>query len=157
MFEEIPSQAILIIVFLIIGAIRWVIENVLGKKKQPPQEHWEEYGYEERADYAEPQTHSLEDLYEEARREILDRQNQRTPEPEVVQEKLSEYQQPPSAPPPLPPVQGKVRINTPAPPPASSPSPSLQKSVKRPALTEAEKQAAEAFQQLGQKLSLIHI
>lgn len=139
--DDIPFQAIIIIVFLIVGAIRWVLENILGKKNQPTQEHWEEYDYEERADYAQPKTNSLEDLYEEARREILDRQNRKAPEPEVVREKLNEYQEP-SSPPPLPSTPGKVRINQPAP---------VQKEEKRPTLTEAQKKAAESFQQLSEK------
>lgn len=132
---------VIIIVFLVIGAIRWVIENISGKKQPPTQEHWEEYDYEER-DYHRPQPDSLEDLYEEARREILDRQNRNDPQPEVVEEKLREHSMPPSAPPPLP---GKVVVNKPK-PPAQKEAPVTFKKVERPRLTEEEKKALAAFE-----------
>ncbi len=144
--DDLPLQPIVIIVFLIIGAIRWFIENAIkGKKQPPPPEHWEEYDNEERADTINPRHGSLEDLYEEARREILDRQNRNTPEPATVQEQLQDYHTP-SAPPPLPETQ-----HTPSPPTQPSKKEPQLRSVQRARLTKEEEQAIANFQKLGQK------
>lgn len=149
--DDFPFQLVVVIVFIVIGVIRWVLENLLGKKPPQQQEHWEEYDYTERADTVQPKKSSLEDLYEEARREILDRQNRNNPEPEVVQEKLNR------TPPPLPPVPGKARINRPVPAQTTSQKAqssfqaTAQKSLKRTVLTDAQKKAASDFQQLGKK------
>ncbi|GHC62946.1 hypothetical protein [Roseibacillus persicicus] len=150
--DDFPFQLVVVIVFIVIGVIRWFLENVLGRKPSQQQpEHWEEYNYDERADTVQPRSNSLEDLYEEARREILDRQNRNNPEPEVVQEKLNR------TPPPLPPVPGKARINRPVPAQTSSQKAqssfqaTAQKSLKRTVLTDAQKKAASDFQQLGKK------
>ncbi|WP_411845404.1 hypothetical protein AAFN60_16935 [Roseibacillus persicicus] len=139
--DDFPFQLVVVIVFIVIGVIRWFLENVLGRKPgQQQPEHWEEYDYDERADTVQPRSNSLEDLYEEARREILDRQNRNNPEPEVVQEKLNR------TPPPLPPVPGKARINRPEPVRPTPPKP-----PKPTVLTDAQKKAASDFQQLGKK------
>lgn len=145
--DDLNLNLVIIIVFLVIGAIRWVIENILGKKKPPQSESWEEYDYEER-DYDKPQTNSIEDLYEEARREILDRQNRNVPQPEVIEQKLSEYRSPSSGPPPIP-VPGKARINRP--PPVEKAEPRRQLAPKKTVVTEEQKKAAAAFQQMGKK------
>lgn len=138
--EDLNFNLVIIIVFLVIGAIRWVLENIGGKKPPSQAEHWEEYDYEER-DYHQPQPNSIEDLYEEARREILERQNRNAPQPEVVEEKLSEYQAPPTP----PPIPGKARINRPKASSQKKEPVSFQK-VKRPALSEEQKKALAAFE-----------
>ncbi|MGJ8722929.1 MAG: hypothetical protein ACSHYB_00115 [Roseibacillus sp.] len=130
--EDINFNLIIVIVFLVIGAIRWFIENALGKKKPPVQpQQWEEFDYEQEEQTS--QSSSLEDLYEEARREILERQNTPAPEPPVV---LPQRNNP--APPPLP---GKARINRPAPPKTEP------KKVQRREVTVQQAQAAAAFEQ----------
>lgn len=140
-------QFIIVIVFLVIGAIRWVINNLLGKNQASESEQWDESGAGER-----PQKSSLEDLYEEARREILDRQNHNSPQQEVVAEKLRDYRSPVTPPPPVP------RPSANRPPPLASAT-RAQVAYSRPAtpppiaktkprqLTEAEREAAAAFEQ----------
>ena len=134
--EDINFNLIIVIVFLVIGAIRWVIENALGKKPPPEPQEWEEYDYEQQEEASQSRGGSLKDLYDEARREILERQNRPVPEPEVV---LPQRNQP--APPPIP---GKARINRPAP----TPAPAIEsKKVKRRPVTEQQARAAAAFEQ----------
>lgn len=92
---EIEPQAIIILVVMIIGAIRWFLENV--RKKSEPEED---------------ETSPFEDLYEEARREIQQRQAREYPTEEEMERTLYEGSReaqvvtaPPSPaiPPPLPP------------------------------------------------------
>jgi len=130
-----PDNIVFIIVFLVIGAIRWILETV-NSKKSSQAEHWEEYDYEGQAD-SSPQKQSLEELYEEARREILDRQNRQIPEPT------------PSSPPPLPQTPAQQKAVTPPPPKAEEPPYQIQE-VRRPVLSEAEQQALANFEKTGQ-------
>ncbi len=133
---------IVVIAFLVIGAIRWVLENIFGKKKPPEPEHWEEYDYEERADQHQPRPlpDSIEDAYEEARRAILERQNRSEPQPEVVAEKLSDYQ---NAPPPLPASQSAVKAQKVR---SVAPSDPVSTQTRPRSLTKEEKQALAAFE-----------
>ena len=133
--EDLNFNLIIVIVFLLMGVIRWVLEKVLVKIKPPPEpQPWEEFDYEEQESSSQPT--SLKDLYDEARREILDRQNRPAPEPEVV---LPQRNQP--APPPIP---GKARINRPVP----TPAPIVEKKkVQRRPVTAQQAKAAAAFEQ----------
>lgn len=141
MGEDFNFNAIIVIVFLLIGAVRWVIEN-FGKKNQPTErELWEEQNHEERPDYNQPKKSSLEDLYEEARREILERQNQPTPPPEVLQERRNNSRTTPP-PPPLPNKAPVVR----RPPELKTSKPATPPKVKRQTLSDEEKKAAAAFE-----------
>ena len=146
---DLPENVIFIIVFLIIGAVRWFLENV--KKGKPPQsQHWEEYDYEEHADTVTPQKSSLEDLYKEARRDILDRQNRQLPEVEIVDPHF-EPVQPPTPPPPLPPSQGMAQQAIEATTLPSEDAPYQIKEIQRPSLTPAEQQALVNLESMGQK------
>lgn len=145
--DNLPENAIFIIVFLAIGAVRWFLET-LGKKKQPPvHEHWEEDDYDDQADQATPRS-SLEELYDEARKEILDRQNRQIPEPEVLRRQLSGET---LAPPPLPPVAEPPKA---VPPAVKAPrkeveAPYQLKKVRRPVLSPAEQQALVNLEKMG--------
>ena len=145
---------VILIGFLIVGGIRWLIANIFNNNKPAEREHWEEDDYDEQGYQAQQKPSSLEDLYEEARREILNRQNRNIPEPEVIQEKLRDYrnpqprQTPPTAPPPIP---GKARVNkAPTPPKAAeAPKPFALPEVRRPNLSAAEQQAIVNFQEIS--------
>ena len=145
---------VIVVVFLLIGAVRWVLENFSRNKNSGERDTWGESEYEQRADQA-AQPSSLEDLYEEARREILDRQNRHVPQPEVIEEKLRDYrpaparqapQTPPSAPPPIP---GKARINKAPAAVPEAPKPFALPEVRRPNLSPAEQQAIVNFQEVS--------
>ena len=142
--ENVPFQLILVVVFLLIGAIRWVLEKFAGKNKSTSREQWEQY--EETTSHQS--SGSLEDLYEEARREILLRQNRHVPEPEVIEEKLSKYRNPP---PPLPQQPSKAKASPPPVSKSQSPPPltDFSKTVKteRRVLSAEEQKALDAFQQ----------
>ena len=58
--DRLDPQVIIILVIMVVGGIRWFLEQVKGSQEGP--------SADERAD------DELEDLYEEARREILSRQ-----------------------------------------------------------------------------------
>ena len=133
---DINFNLIIVIVFLVMGAIRWVLENLAGKKNPPPEpQEWEEFDYEKEEQAS--RGGSIKDLYEEARREILERQNSPAPEPVVVPTQRRE-----NAPPPLP---AKARINRPSPP--AAPAAPEKKKVQRRPVTEQQAKAAAAFEQ----------
>ena len=127
-------QAIILLVFMVIAALKFIGENLKGKKQ---------------GDDEQP----LADLYEDSREEILDRQRSASPPPPLQKqapEQLSildffgppvgsrpEEEVPSSAPPPLP---GST-ADTPR--PTSKPKPSLSLAEKA-ALKRAEKARAEA-------------
>lgn len=140
--DNLPDNAIFILVFLAIGAVRWFIERAGNKNQPPPPEHWEEYDYEERADQVTPRG-GLQDLYEEARLEILDRQNRQLPDP-------TDLGGSPLAPPPLPPIAPPKTV-APAAKPAKkeADAPYQLKKVRRPTLTAAEQQALVNLEQMG--------
>lgn len=149
MGEDFNFNIVIVIIFLLMGVIRWLKESFSRGKGTQEREHWEEYDYEERADQVKPQPSSLEDLYEQARREILDRQNRNAPQPEVIEEKLSGYRTPapPAAPPPLP---GKARVNKP-PVTFKESKPVALPQVNRATLSAEEEKALAAFQELSSK------
>lgn len=127
---EDPLQIIIVVIIMVVGAIRWFIENVVQKGKQP----------EDEADGG-----TLEDLYEEARREILDRQarmypeNEESPETDFIPEQ--EFRPiPRSTPPPLPEKK---------PTPAASFYPTFKATdtVDKPALSAAEQAALDRVQE----------
>lgn len=135
---DIDPQAIIILVVMIIGGLRWLFEQM--KKTQ-------EQGDE---DDAGPFV-ELEEMYEEARREIQERQGRMLPDEEEVAERLEEYQPGPpplvvetpgTVPPPLPPV------------PRAAPTPSyavpdFSPKPAQPVLSVAEEQALQRVQAKG--------
>ncbi|MEM9081830.1 MAG: hypothetical protein AAGC74_14195 [Verrucomicrobiota bacterium] len=126
--EGLDERIIFGIVFLVIGALRWFMENASKGRRLEEEDQ-------------EPSS-SLEDLYEEARREILERQNRNAPDPEIVGERLEDYRQPTPTPPPLPPV-------TPPPPPlapATATSTWQAPTIRRQTLSKAEQEALERVQ-----------
>ena len=138
---DINFNLVIVIVFLVVGAIRWVIENLAGKKPPPEGEMWDETQFEESQNERQPPS-SLKELYEDARREILERQN--NPAPKAERNPVPQTQ---PAPPPLPgPVPGKARINRQEPAPAPE-----QKRVQRRPVTAQQAKAAAAFEQHSKK------
>jgi hypothetical protein len=136
----IPEEAIFVIVFLVIGAIRWIAENIAKKNSGPQHGEWdEEEGYHPGGSTA----HSLEDLYEKARQEIRQRQSGPAT-PEQVREKLHEYQA--SAPPPLPPAQPTPPKIQKTPAPSIENNPYQLKKVDRPKLTAEQKRALANYE-----------
>ena len=118
--NDIPAQAIIVLVAMIIGAIKWFLEQVAGNKAG-----------QDAVDQAED---DFEDLYEEARREIQERQTQH-PQPEAQ----------PTPPPTPQPVL--VRTSpTPQATPTPPPLPDWERKVSKPSLSAAEKQALARFQ-----------
>jgi hypothetical protein len=116
--NEIPGQAIIVLVAMVIGAVKWFLEQVRGPGD---------------ADAADRASEDFEDLYEEARREIQERQA-RTPR--------ESFEPPPfSGPPPI--VVDTLPGSAPAPPPL----PDWQKKVVKPTLSKAEQEALSRFQQ----------
>ena len=76
--DHIDPQALIILVVMIIGALRWFMENIRKKKGDPDEEG--QAGFQ--------------DLYEEARRKILDSQQQVYPEEDELGGRLEQYTQP---------------------------------------------------------------
>ena len=143
MGEDFNFNIVVVIVFLIMGAMRWVLENVNKSKKQNPRHPQSDSRYEEFSGYPTQRSDSLEDLYEETRREILERQNRHIPKPEVIAEKLNKYRTPPTAPPPLP---TKTQVQEPLVEAISFRASSLPE-VQRPSLSQEEQKALASFQE----------
>lgn len=108
-------QIYIVIAFMVIGGVRWILEQINGAGKQPDATEDEDDPYAD-----------SEDLYEEARREIIARQHQ-LPQP--------------SAPPPIP-IPLVVQPSTPSAPPLSD----WNRSVKAPPLSATERVALAKFQ-----------
>ena len=128
---DIDPNALIILVIMIIGGLKGMIERIKG----PQENQFEEY---------EDQGTPFQDLYEEARREIQQRQGYEEHEQEsrpVIFEPLS---QPPPAPvpPPLPTAAKPVKRQP-------EPEPYQLKQVKRQKLTAAEQAALERLQAEG--------
>lgn len=119
--EEIDGRIIILILFVVISAIKWFIEKFKGQDGSPHEV-----------------SESLEDIYENFREEIRDRQT-------TVQQ-----EQPANSPPPLPqtpaPVAQKVQTLSP-----QATQFSLLQRPKKPTLTAEEKAAAARFQQLTKR------
>ncbi|MCP5535058.1 MAG: hypothetical protein H7A51_02360 [Akkermansiaceae bacterium] len=117
--EEIDGRIIILILFVVVSAIKWLLEKVKGKGEQ-------QHGISE----------SLEDIYEEFREEIRQRQT-------TVQQPAPSPPPLPQAPPPL--VQHPQHAQ-------QRPQPqqvSLPKKAQVRQLTAEEKAAAARFQQLS--------
>lgn len=121
--SEIDARVFIVLAFMVIGAIRWVLERVKGKEDQ------------------EGDDSPFEDLYEEARREIVARQGR----PHEEQASPPPVQQAQRAPAPVPQHRAVATPSrtTSAPPPL----PSWQKKVTKPNLSAAEKEALARIQQ----------
>ena len=116
---EINGQVITLIIFVVIGGIQWLLKKVKGQERN--------------FDASE----SLEDIYEEFREEIRQRQT-------TVQQ---------AAPPPMP---GPISVSTPTP---SAPQPTYEEEVPHiaptqidnPEITPEQQIAIEKFEQLSSK------
>ena len=117
------TEALILLVVMIIGGLKWVIEQAKGVQGQDEDDE------------------TFEDLYEEARREILERQGGygQSSEPPVSSiPQVEVVAPPPPAPPPLP---SAAPPPTPTPYRASSPPPPV-----RPSLSPAELRALQRVQ-----------
>ena len=127
-----PFAVVFVVVMMVIGGIKWLIENLSGKQK----------GGQDQADA------SFAELYEEAREQFLERQarqhaQQEAPE-QVAQQRIIEPVTPPPSVPAPPPLPGRPRpLVTQAQPTRSVPAKPLQ----RPVLTAAEMAALERVQE----------
>ncbi|MBK1833777.1 hypothetical protein [Roseibacillus ishigakijimensis] len=145
--EDFPFQLVIVLVFLLIGAVRWVLENLFAKKRPLDEDDWEDYTHEGSPTHPQPPSEgggSFRDFFEEARREILERQNRHTPDPEDLRERLRGEQKP--TPPPLPAADEKA-----GPTIAARPEDYIRRAGRKKELTAEEKRAAAAFQQLDKK------
>ncbi len=148
-FDFIDPQALLILVIMVIGALRWIMENM--KKNRAAEQDEDEDGM------------TFEDLYEEARREIAERQRSLDDWNEPAPDTIAESEPPPppfvrpeTAPPPMPeappPLPAKRFIPPPPKPtPAPAPAPGFRPPTppKRPTLSAAEQRALERVQAVG--------
>jgi hypothetical protein len=133
--DNISIEVIFVLIVMIVSAIKWVAENVLAKKGGPPPLDGEGGGS------------TLEDLYEEARREIQERQSRRYPEADQAEEAETYWDGRQVEPPPV----AKV-VPPPLPSALVSPPPFDQhRQIQRPKLTAAEKSALERMQKREQK------
>ncbi len=118
--NDLDHRVVFALVFVIIAAIRWIMEQVKGKK--------------DAQDVSQRASEEFEDLYEEARREIVSRQTTL-----------------PQGPPPqasaLPPRRQATPIPKTRSEPAPPPLPNWQRKVTKPVLSAAEKAALARFQQ----------
>ena len=132
MLDDLNPQVIIVLVAMLAGGVKWLLEKA------------RETGEDQSADPSE-----FEDLYEEARLEILDRQAKVTPTSEEVAGKLGPAQvvRPPVIPPQrsVPPPVPDQPIHRPQP----TPQQFQPQQVKRPTLTAAEQEALARFQAVG--------
>jgi hypothetical protein len=120
--NDLDSRVVFALVIMVIGAIRWFLEQVREKKGGQ--------------DATEQASEDFEDLYEEARREIQTRQAQAPQQPSTP---------PPIAPPfPVKAVVRPASTTAAAPPP---PLPDWQRTVVKPTLSKAEQAALSRVQQ----------
>ena len=122
--SEIDARVFIVLAFMVIGAIRWVLERVKGKEDQ------------------EGDDSPFEDLYEEARKEIVARQH-RPHEEQASPPPVQQAQRTPAAPVPQHRAAATPSRDTHAPPPL----PNWQKKVTKPSLSAAEKVALARVQQ----------
>jgi len=132
---------IVIVVFLVVGALRWFFSNILNRSQ--PSQNWDQEYNEQQPVHEQT---SLSDLYEQARAEILERQGQMAADPEEVARQVG----PNPGQRPAPPA---ARINTPPPLPAGSkPEPKISLSPPRPPqLSAKEKEALTSFRKNEQR------
>jgi hypothetical protein len=123
-----PIQIAIVVVIMVVGAVRWVIENVVNKGKSNPDQSAGD---------------TLEDLYEEARREIHDRQARRSPEGETAPSSRPPVLPPnrTASPPPMPAARSRP---TPTPPQVERYQPLM---VHKPTFSAAEKAALARAQE----------
>jgi len=125
------SKIIFLILFVVISGVKWLFEKIKSKS-----ENQEVFG------------DSLEDLYEEFREEIRERQTQ-------VQQPKREYTSPPPIPQtttPQPPTFRHASFDQPT-PSNQEINPFLNRKVNKPKLTKEEKRALEQFRKQNKKPS----
>ena len=126
MFENIPGQFILIIVAMVIGGIQWLVERIRKNAR----------GEDDSSARSE-----LEDLYEDAREEISERQARQYPTEQELQDRFGGQQirtVTPAIPPAIPGV--------PTPPPIPGSLPPRRTPAARPSLSQAEQDALKRLQ-----------
>ncbi len=138
MFDDINPNVIIVLVVMVIGGLRWVIEQARGGKEEEP-----------------PPTSEFEDLYEEARLEILERQAKIDANTEDVSRPFETATVirpaaiPPrtvSTPPPIP-----VGATTPPPVRRETPRRTPEHKPRKRVLSAAEKEALANFEALAKK------
>ena len=112
--EEIDGRVIILILFVVISAFKWLVEKIKGPVTPPPEEH--------------EVSKSIENLYDDFREEIRQRQTKTHQRPEK------------QTPPPLPPAPAPQE---PAPPIRQS----FTKKPEKVMLSAEQKAAAARFQQ----------
>jgi hypothetical protein len=125
MFENIPGQFILIIVAMVIGGIQWLVERIRKNAR----------GEDDSSARSE-----LEDLYEDAREEISERQAKQYPTEQELQARFGGQQIrtiTPAIPPAIP--------GAPTPPPIPGALPP-RRTPSRPVLSKAEQDALKRLQ-----------
>jgi hypothetical protein len=123
--DKIDGQIIMLILFVVVSGIKWFVEQIKQRNIHPHET-----------------SESLEDIYEEFREEIRERQTEVRHPQDTHPSHHEEFAQPHSTPPPLPPT----RAYQPAyqPPPTPSTPPTFQ--VHQPKLTAQEKAALANLQ-----------
>jgi hypothetical protein len=132
MFEDLNPNVIIILVVMVIGGIRWFIEQLKGTNRNED----------------DAPTSEFEDLYEEARIQILERQAQMDADPEEVARQLGtgSMLQPVVVPPPAPVAPPPIPVGGITPPP-------IRDKPKKRVLSAAEKEALANFEALSRKKS----
>lgn len=133
---EIDPNALIILVIMIIGGLKWLVERLRGPQLGDDDEEWQ-------------QPTAFEDLYEEARREILERQGRSGQAPQVEEAPRPAIFQPLQEAPPRPAAAPQESVPPPLPAQARAPQPFKKPSAPRK-LTAAERAAAERFQRSSQ-------
>lgn len=137
MFDDLNPNVIIVLVVMVVGAVRWVIEQLKGTNQNKD----------------EGPTSEFEDLYEEARLEILDRQARISPDSEEVSRHLGPATglHPPGIPTPRP------LVTSPPPIPLTASPPPIRKAAapaKKRALSKEEKAALAAVEARTSKVTL---
>ena len=128
MFDKLDPQVVFIVVAMVIAGLKWLVDRV-----RKTSQHGDE----------EPPGSGFEDLYEEARREIFERQDRESPEEEELRNRLGGRQEH-ATPPAIPSAPARPSfVPTPSPPPIPG-SPGTRPA--RPALSKAEQDALKRLQ-----------
>lgn len=127
--EDFDFRAIVLIIFLVISALKWLGQRMKGKATDQPLEDQSDNQREK------PSTNSLDDIYQQYREQISNRQKTITQEPGNQESAVR------SSPPPM--TQAATVIEEPV----------IKKSLVPPktVLTKAQKAAAQKFEQLSKK------
>ena len=123
-------NAVIVLVIMVIGGLKWLLDNFKSSKGDPD----------------EPSEDSYLDLYEETRQQIQERQNRQYPSEQEAPQRLEEYAPDPGIFEPLSTPPTILSTPPPIPRPARSARP---KPTKPPALSSAEQAAHKRVQAHG--------